>query len=397
MLLLMTRLQRAAARALLFCLGASPLLAWPGITRADPTIDVPPAQRGVVLRCPDGSIRLAFFGELAITTILAAEETAEYPEVGLLEPASFDLTTARIGLFGGVGATRYVLRVDLAEALRDRADDDSSGEPPGATIDRFIDDAALWWQPRVWARFALGRHKVPFSRFRQLERSSLTAGAVPFVVDRLAPDRRWGASIYGDLGALAYALGTYADMDELEARRTPDPSPDPSSDPALSTDPSAGGHMLATAYVWWTPRAPIGPDHMPTPPSEPWFRTLRPAAGLGVMWRERRGGNRLDISLAVQLAYRRFAAISEVLAYSDGRTLGLGASLQASVLISDGAVLFALGDYDSQLSTWSAGGGAAFFVTRDRKNKLGLVGWARRELQGGPSRDAVLVQLQATL
>jgi hypothetical protein len=212
-------------------------------------------------------------------------------------------------------------------------------------------------------------------------------------VDRIAPDRRWGASASGDLGALAYAAGAYADLDALETRRPADPW----SDPALPTDPSAGGRMLATGYLWWTPRAPIGGDHMPTPPSDPWFRTFRPAAGLGVLWRERPGANRLDVSLAVQLAYRRVAAITELLAYSDDGSFGMGASLQASLLVSDEAVLFGLGDYDSQLSTWSAGGGAAFFVTRDRKNKLGLVGWLRRDTQGGPNRDGVLVQLQATL
>lgn len=380
-----------------FCAGL--LVAFSGSVRADPTIDRPPVGKGVLLvdsEDPD-KVRLALVGEVVLVAILGAEEFTGAPEIGAVDGGAPELAVARVGLIGIHGALSYSLRLDLSEGLRVRGRDFS--EHPGAAITRFIDDAALFWRPRSWARFALGRFKVPFSRYRQLERNRLTAGMVPFGVDRLAPDRRWGLSLYGDLGSLSYAVGGYADLDALEPRG---PTFDPGRvDPQLSdlavADPSAGGRALLAAYAWWTPVAPNGADHMALHPSDPWYTRLRPAAGIGVMYRLRPDGARLDASFATQIGYRNLAAMAEFFAFAHGERTGLAAAGQASVLLSKRFALFARGELDGGVDIFAVGGGLSYFATRDRRNKVSFVGWVRRDLVDGPKRDGAIVQLQAVL
>ena len=383
--------------ALVWQLGGTTEPCW-----ADATIELPPTGKGVLLVGPDDDaaeadgpeIRLALLGEVAMVAILGAEPVSGFPEIGGMTGGRPELAVARVGLQGTRDIYSYSLRIDFSEGLRTSRSQLS--ERPVAAIDRFIDDAALFVRPRVWARFVLGRFKVPWSRARQLERQLLTQGAVSFATDRLAPDRRWGATLYGDLGALAYALGGYADFDALEPRG---PSAladgDPLADNA-SLDPSSGGRLLTTAYLWWTPRAPIGADHLATPASDPWYDTMRPAGGIGLMWRERAGADRIDVSIAGQIKYQRWAAIGELFGYVDDGALGLSAAGQGSVLLGRFA-LFARADYDHELRTWSTGGGLNYHVTADRKNKVGFVGWVRRDTQDGRKRDGALVLLQAAL
>jgi len=277
----------------------------------------------------------------------------------------------------------FSLRADFSEALR--LDSDTFRDRPVAAIDRHLDDAALWWTARVWATVVAGRHKVPFSRFRHLERGLLSAGAVPFLIDRVAPDRRWGATLLGDLGAMSYAVGAFADADDLELR-------------AGAHDPSAAGRALIAAHVEWTPRAPIGSDHKATPSRDPWYRVARVSGGAGLLWRARDPGvgDRLDLSLSGQVKYRRYAAIAEMIVSSDAAELSLAGAGEASVLLIDKVALFARGDYDVAAELWSVGGGISYFVTADRHNKVSLFGWARRDTEpGGAPRDGVIAQLQA--
>lgn len=376
-----------------------------GDSLADPILQRPAAGRGALGDHADGSTRIALIGDVDILAILGAERATTYPEVGVITGNEPELAAARIGLVGLEGVLSYVLRVDVSEAsrlglatLEDR---------PVATCDAFLDDAALWWTPRVWANLVTGRVVVPFSRFRQLERVALTTGGPPFLVDRVAPDRRWGATFHGDLGSLSYAAGAYADFDQLELRAHERPSsveraPSDTADPEPPTsidllDPSTGGRTATAFYLGWTPRAPLGPDHMATPGSDPWFDTVRPGAGLGILWRDRAGRDRLDISLSSQFAFRSVAAIAEILAHIENDTVGLAVAGQASLLMGSRAVVFALAEYDDELALYTAGGGAGFFATRDRRNKISLVGWMRRESGNASTRDGVVVHLQASL
>lgn len=355
--------------------------------RADPIQLFPARGNGVLAQCPRGPGVLALVGEVVGIGVLGAERRTTFPEYGTIHGNEPELGLARFGIVGihPCRPLAFSLRADFSETLR--IDADTFRDRPAATIDRVLDDASLWWTPRVWANWIVGRHKVPFSRFRQLDRGLLTAGAVPFIVDRLAPDRRWGATFVGDLGALSYALGGYADDDSLELR-------------VVDDDPSASGRALVAAHVEWTPRAPIGSDHGATPTSDPWYPVARVSAGAGVLYRARAPGlgDRVDLSLSGQLKYRRYAAIAELLLSSDSEEVSLGGAAEASVLFLDKVVLFARSDYDAGVSLWSTGAGISYFVTPDRRNKVSLFGWVRRDTEpGGVRRDGVIAQLQAFL
>ncbi len=355
--------------------------------RADPIQSFPAHGNGVLAQCPSGPGVLALVGEVIGIGVLGAERRTTYPEYGTIRGNEPELGLARVGIVGVHPCLplAFSLRGDFSEALR--IDGDTLRDRPVAAVDRVLDDASVWWTPRVWANVIVGRHKVPFSRFRQLDLGLLTAGAVPFLTDRLAPDRRWGATFLGDLGALSYALGGYADSDSLELRVADD-------------DPSEAGRALVAAHVEWTPRAPIGRDHAATPTRDPWYPVARVSAGAGVLYRARAPGlgDRVDLSLSGQLKYRRYAAIAELILSSDASELSLGGAAEASVLFLDKVVVFARSDYDAGVSLWSTGAGISYFVTADRRNKVSLFGWVRRETESGAARrDGVVAQLQAFL
>lgn len=384
-----------------------------GTAIADRLLVLPPAEKGLLVETPESgpepvppadsfrAMSLALIGEVDILAILGAERTTTYPDMGAIAGGEPELAVARIGVLATLGATSFFARVDTSEALR--VDLDLLKRRPVATVDAFIDDAAIWWMPRRWVEVTGGRVKVPFSRFRQLERATLTTGAVPFAIDRVAPDRRWGVTVHGDLGSMSYAAGAYADADGLELRAgeklgsssmaPEDPPGDGSSD--SSDDPSADGRSIAALHVGWSPRAPIGSDHIATPPSDPWFDTVRPAAGLGIMWRNRGGVDRFDAALSGQLKFRRFAVIAEVLGYLEGDELGVSVAGEASTLITDRAMLFAQAEYDGELGLRTAGGGVGFFATTDRRNKISLVAWVRRDPGSAVKRDGAVVHIQA--
>ena len=366
------------------------VLAAPRPAAADPIFELPPNGEGVVAGGDDDCDRsLAFLAEANLLGVLGTDARSTYPEVEGIVGNEPELGTARLGLIGRGSIGAWIVRVDASEAMR--VDLDDVEDEPLAAIDRFIDDASVWWTPSVWANVVLGRQKLPFSRFRHADRALVTAGAPPFIVDQIAPDRRWGAAFHGDLGALGYAAGADADLDALEMR-------------GGYADPSRNGRVVVAGHVEWTPRAPLGGDHVATPSSDPWFNTWRPSGGLGFAWRGRGNdrGNRLDASLNAQTKWRHLAAIAELILTADGgHRTRLSAAGEASALITDRALIFTRGElefeYGTGVDTLSVGGGASWFVTPDRRNKLTFYGFIRRDTNRGPHRDGVIVQLQASL
>lgn len=362
-----------------------------GPTDADPVTELPSPGRGALIRGDGDSVPLAIIGDAEIVTVIHAGPAATYPELASLESRHAELRLTRLGLLARSRRLTLLVRADLAEATRVTGAD--LGAEPLQVVDRFLDDAALHWQPRVWASLAVGRLPVLFARSRQLERSRTSIGAVPFVIDRIAPDRRWGALFYGDIGAMSYAGGVYEDVDLLEARTS-------------ELDPSRGGHLLVAANFLWTPRAPIGASQLATPPSDPWFDTVRPAAGAGVLWRYRDGAPRLDIELSLQLKYRRYALIAELLVHTDEGGAGAAVAGELSTLVGTRAALIARGEHDDETGISALGTGMSYALTADQRNRVSAFGWLRRksataapepETQPGDAdtHDVIIISFQA--
>ena len=341
--------------------------------------------------------------------VLGAERTTVFPEVGPLEGGEPALARMRVGLVGwsGWAPFGFSLRADLAEGLR--LDQDDFEAAPVAAADRILDDAYGAWIARAWAQLWVGRQPVVFSRFRHGEEALETGSAEPFLVDRVAPDRRWGVAFHGDLGSIAYAAGLYADPDWLELRPSvsgdgemppaPPVPPVPSLDDVVPLpDPSAGGRTAVAAHVEWTPRAPMGPGSAPSPSDDPWYETARASAGAGVLWRWREAGQRVDLSLSGGGKLKAVAALAELILSVDGEQVALGGAAEVSVLAGDRFLVFVRGDYDGEVDWWTAGPGATYFATRDRWNRVSIFGWVRRQGNDeGPNGDGVIVQLQAAL
>lgn len=353
-----------------------------------------------------GASELALVAEMSAFGVLGADRVTVFPEVGKLEGGEPELALMRVGLVGWSGChpVGFALRADLSEGLR--LDEDDFRAAPAAAVDRLIDDAYVLWVPRSWAQVFVGRQPVVFSRFRQVEHAILTGGAAPFLVDRVAPDRRWGAAFHGDLGGIAYAAGFYEDADRLEMRppapedMPPDPGEPPPLEPEPLPDPSAGGRTAAALRLEWTPRAPMGPGSAPSPRTDPWYDTPRVSAGAGALWRWREGGlgSRYDLSLSGGGKYRAASALAEVIFSFDGGQIALSGAGELDLLVTDKLLLFARADYDIEVDWWTVGPGASYYVTRDRWNTISIFGWVRRQGDDeGPDGDGVIVQLEAAL
>jgi hypothetical protein len=412
-------------------LAAAVLLSVGRPAAADPILDLPPVGRGGLLDVPDMSERkleldpgrrrrtaraagstdparlpgrggageLALVAEMNALGVLGAERVTIFPEVGKLDGGQPALALMRVGLVGWSGCLPlgFALRADLAEGLR--LDEDDFRATPAAAVDRVLDDAYAVWFARPWFQVWAGRQPVPFSRFRQGEHALLAGGAPPFLIDRVAPERRWGAALHGDLGGIAYATGMYADADRLEMRPpAPDDMPEPSLEPEPLPDPSAGGRTAVAAHIEWTPRAPMGPGSAPSPRVDPWYDTPRASAGAGMLWRWREDGSRFDVSLSGGGKYRAGSALAELILSIDGGEVALAGAAELNLLATDNLLLFARADYDIEVDWWTIGPGATWFVTRDRWNRVSIFGWVRRESDDqGPDGDGVIVQLQTAL
>ncbi len=411
-----------------------------GGASADPILELPPAGRASLLRAPGrdrdpgvrgapsgggrsaaaagstdparlpgagGASELALIAEMSALGVLGADQRTFFPGAGDLQGGEPELAVMRVGLVGWSGCRPFgfALRADLAEGLRlDREDFEVH---PVAAGDALVDDLYGVWTPRIWAQVWVGRQPVPFSRFRHQEHALLTGGAPPFVVDRIAPERRWGAAVHGDLGALAYAAGAYADgalFEQAPSReeRVPDDAPEVDEDgaPLPLHDPSTGSRAALAAHVEWTPRAPIGPGPLASPQADPWYGVPRVSAGAGalVRLREPELGSRVDLSMNGNGKWRALSALAELILSIDGGQVALAAAAEAGFLATDRFHVFVRTDYDIEVEWWTAGGGAGWFVTADRWNRLTFFAWVRREKQElGADGDGAILQLQAAL
>ncbi len=434
---------RAEARAARVAVVVSTLVAFSGLSGeaiADPILQLPPVGRASLLRAPGrdpdpgvwgspsgggrsaaaagstdparlpgagGASELALVAEMSALGVLGDDRRTIFPDAGDVEGGEPELAVMRVGLVGWSGCRpfAFALRADLAEGLRlDREDFEVHPLAAGSAL---VDDLVGAWTPRIWAQVWLGRQPVPFSRFRQHEHALLTGGAVPFVVDRIAPERRWGAAVHGDLGSLAYAAGLYADgavFEQAPSReeRVPEDAPEVDEDgvPLPLPDPSTGGRAAAAAHVEWTPRAPIGPGPRGSPQADPWYAVPRVSAGAGalVRLREPDRGSRVDLSMSGNGKWRGLSALVELILSIDSGQVALAAAGEAGFLATDRFHVFTRADYDIEVEWWTAGGGAGWFVTADRWNKLSFFAWVRREKEDrGPDADGVILQLQAAL
>lgn len=388
----MGRARRQVAAALVACTLAG---ATARTSRADAVIE-PPRTEGLRFG-GDRGLRGGALAELRAIGPMASERLATWPDRGLgLERGAPMLVAARGGVVIDFGKSSLTLVavIDLAEAARpERGGERPWADEPTAFGLALVDDLALWFSPRRGLRFTLGRQRVPLTLWRTADERDLPLGVVPFLVDRRVPDRRVGLTISGDLGALAYATGLYEDLDGLELRH-----PD---------DPSARGAVIGVASLRWTPLAPLYGSNppgrvtgatslLPTPPGDPWYGTARVALDLGILARADQDGN-LTTQLTAGLAFkwRWFAFVGEALSASD---TSLGADGELMVAPWPFLSLHARGEWDGSLDgTATLGGGAAWHATDDRRSRIAVVGWSRRDLGRGPREDAVLVLLQASL
>jgi len=389
------------------------LLLASGTAAADP-IFVPPVIGKGKMTADDAPYTVAFVSELSAIAALGVERSTTFPDVGEQQGGTTEFSL-RLGLFGKTSwPLDYTVRIDVSEARR--VDGDRARDAPMTVVSQFVDDAALWWRPHVAANLIAGRFKVPFSRSRHWDRSELTAAAVPFAVERTAPDRRWGITFLGDLGAIAYAAGAYVDHDDVEPRVTLG-----EGDSAVVVDPSRGGRAAFAAHLEWTPRAPIRRGFLPEPSSEPWFDVVRVSAGLGTLVRLRAPdrGTRTDLALHGQLKWRRLSAEAEILFGVEPDVFESAATAELAWTPTDKSAFFARGEYercderaaapdracrDGNFTSaalgrpiWTLGGGATWFVTADRRSKATFVGFFRRDRTGDLDADGAIVQLQTAL
>jgi hypothetical protein len=305
--------------------------------------------------------------------IIYANRLATYPDRTLgMSPGDPALASARAGAVLHLKHVpiSFVLRADLGEPAR----------PDHAGWWKAIaDDLYARWHPARAAEITVGRMPVVFSKHRQFDDADEPAPR-PFLTDRIAPDRRWGAQLTGDLGAGSYAAGVFEDLDALEAR------------PFATGD--TGGKMLVSGQLEWTPVAPMlgsraagresrGP--MPTPRSDPWFSTPRYSLGLGGLGRIG-STTRADVSFSAQFKWAWFAAVAEIFA---------SRAVYGEVMMAPVDRLELVGRAELDGATGTLLGSIGYAVTKNRRNRVTLVGWLRRDDR--TAFDAWLVELQASL
>jgi len=329
----------------------------------------------------------------------SAARLAVWPDRALgVEMQRPQLVALRAGIVGWLRCAplRFVARVDLAEL--NRPIPVASG-PLAATVSALTDDLYARWSPAGPASFLIGRGPVVWSKTRQWEESDDPGGAPPFLIDRVAPDRRWGLTFLGDLGAMSYAAGVYEDLDEVEPRPRPE-------------DASAGGWIASAAHLEWTPIGPMRRPAtagavwpMPSPRSDPWYTTPRASLGLGVLWRVDEGGaSRIDVAFSTQSKWRWTALLAEAVITSQGGETVVGGHGGVVLTPIDRLALTGRIEWDPGAGvdgrrallggvTWHP----TWQKTKDRRNKIGLIGWVRRDVERGTMFDGVVVLLQAVL
>jgi hypothetical protein len=309
---------------------------------------------------------LAFLADVRAVGVLGVDRLSSWPDRGVgIEPTQPQLVAARPGVLARFLRVPVTLvgRIDLGEAARPLLDT-SIGPLSGA----ILDDAYVLWQPTPAAQVVAGRSRVPFAASRRREEIDEPTGAPAFLVDRVAPDRRWGVGLQGDLDELGWFAGAYADLDVLEQRVRLD-------------DPSRGGGALLLAQVEWSPIAPL-------------------AAGAGTLVRLRReGGARVDASLSARVEWGALGLVAELLGARDDE-LALGGHVQVALRASRRVDLVTRAEWDPGApggGVWAATAAIGWNVTRDRRNRVAVVGWLRREVERENPLDGIVVYLQASL
>jgi hypothetical protein len=376
---------------------------------ADPLFEPPMLGRKATTGGgPGDAVTAGLVLEARLVGPLGADRLALWPDRSLgleaREPGAVALRAGAVLWLRGA-PVGFVVQLDLAEIVRPgRGGDGAWAQDFGPFATSLVDDLYATWRPSRSLQLVAGRARVPLTRQRQWDERDLPLGAAPQVVDRIAPDRRFGLLVHGDLGALAYAAGLWSDDDALELR-------------ALG-DASAGGRLLAGGHLEWTPIAPMygsnpvgavvgarGP--LPTPRRDPWYPIHRLSLGAAVLARRSAAGDlRTDLSLSAGWKWRWLGAEAEVIrsAPANGKSeLGAWLELHATP-VTDKLSWSVRAEWDEGASpdgTATAGGGITWHATDDRRSKIGLVGWLRFVGEGRDGRDrredALVVVIQTAL
>jgi hypothetical protein len=406
---------------------AALLLAAPRV-QADPLLEGPPVHVVPWGDGPEWVDGVGVVGEVRAVGVGSAARLASWPDRALgIEMQTPALVSLRVGLVGWLQSCgcpdpsqvqridelnrrdqrlvihklrqdaerpcapwQFVARVDLAELNRPFIDG-----PLAATVSSVIDDLYVRWTPARAASLLVGRAPVVWSKTRQWEESEDPLGGPPFLIDRVAPDRRWGLALVGDLGAMSYAAGVHEDLDDLEPRPRP-------------ADASTGGQLAASGQVEWTPfgpmRRPATPGAywpLPSPRADPWYAVPRLSLGLGLLWRRSdTGDSRIDVAFSTQTKWRWTALLAEAVISRAAEETLVGGHAGVALTPIDRLVLSGRVEWDPGAGgegRWTLLGGATWYQSNDRRNKLGLIGWVRRDVERGTMFDAVVVLLEAVL
>ena len=329
--------------------------------------------------------------EFAAVAVLGANRLTGFPEVGKLGGGEPEMIRLRIGNSGDFGVAGYAVRFDIAETLR--ITEDQLRFYPLASVSQVIDDLFGLWRPVPGFEITAGRQRVGASRFRSVEVADLPLATPPFVIDRVMPDRRWGARARLARGRLIAGLGAWIDTDEIEPRIAPN---DPSFGDGGLGSAELGIAIAGDAAALWLPARRVRPapelddPKLEEPPPPPELH-----AGVRLSGLVRAGDQtRADAALGGELRYDRYGGLLELLLL-DGRHPG--AAAEAEVALHPNFATFIRGELDTERDQWASGAGISWYPTEDRRSRIALYAWLRRELDPAPARDGVILQLGAAL
>ena len=142
-----------------------------------------------------GPVTLHVGGMLQIQAGFFVGDNAQRKQHDPMDIEGFRVRRARIG-FGGnfLRHWKYYLAADFKDVYENGNE---------------ILDAKIVWTRFSVARISVGLDKVPFSRFAMNSSSRLTLVERPLTTQKMAPDRRVGVTVLGDMAGLEYAAGFY--------------------------------------------------------------------------------------------------------------------------------------------------------------------------------------------
>jgi len=323
----------------------------------------------------DGSWRQSAILDFAAIGVLGAGREAGYPELGRLRGGQPEALRLHVGGQGDFTRLAYVLRIDLAESVRIVTDD--LRQRPFAAGNRLLDSAYGIARIGSGVRLIVGRQPVEVSRFQETPTSLMATGATPFVVDRTLPLRRWGVRGKISTGTVDGSVGAWLDGDSVEARTVID-------------DASIGRRAAASASL----RVLVLGEREAHWLASPEMRLSFRAAALA---RVGDAGTRADVLVGIEAGRGPFGGLLEVLVSNEESGTDIAAATELSFLFHERAAAFLRAERDGQRSEFAAGTGISYFAAKDRRSRVTLYGWVRRDDGGLASRDGVVLQLQAEL